>query len=90
VEFDMIRGLSERETQNQVDYVLNLRRAGYLEKILLSHDICFRPLLGTYGGCGYAHVLTVFSNRLREAGLQDDELEQILVDNPRRALTGGA
>jgi predicted metal-dependent phosphotriesterase family hydrolase len=88
VEFDMIRGLSEFETRNQVEYVLNLRRAGYLEKILLSQDICFRALLGTYGGCGYAHVLTVFSDRLREAGLPDDELEQILVDNPRRALTG--
>jgi predicted metal-dependent phosphotriesterase family hydrolase len=88
VEFDFIRGLSEFDTRNQVGYVLNLRRKGYLDHIVLSQDICFRGLLKTYGGCGYGHVATVFAGLLRQAGLSEDELHQILVENPRRALTG--
>jgi phosphotriesterase-related protein len=90
VEFDFIRGLSEFDTRNQVAYVLNLRRKGHLDHIVLSQDICFRPLLRTYGGCGYGHVATVFSDLLRAEGVSDDELHQMLVVNPRRALTGEA
>jgi len=88
VEFDMIRGLSEFDTNAVVSYVLNLRSKGYLDRVLLSQDICFRALLHTYGGCGYDYVWSVFADRLREAGLSDDELLEIGVSNPRRALTG--
>jgi phosphotriesterase-related protein len=41
-----------------------------------------------YGGLGYAFVPGQFSNVLREAGVTDEQLHQMMVENPRRALTG--
>jgi predicted metal-dependent phosphotriesterase family hydrolase len=40
------------------------------------------------GGCGYAYVPTTFAGRLREAGFAESDVHRLLVDNPRRALTG--
>ena len=36
------------------------------------------------------HVLTVFSDKLRERGVTDEDLDVIFRDNPRRLLTGAA
>jgi predicted metal-dependent phosphotriesterase family hydrolase len=38
------------------------------------------------GGAGYAKTVTVFGPKLREAGVSQDTLHAILVDNPRRFL----
>jgi predicted metal-dependent phosphotriesterase family hydrolase len=40
------------------------------------------------GGCGYSYVPTGFADRLRAAGFSDSDVHLLLVDNPRRALTG--
>ena len=45
VQFDNVRGLTRYDVDRQVDYVLALVRAGFLERILLSHDVCLRSHL---------------------------------------------
>jgi phosphotriesterase-related protein len=47
-----------------------------------------KPLLAAYGGTGYGYVLTEFVPRLLAAGLSREQVQLMLVDNPRRALTG--
>ena len=42
VQFDNIRGVTEFDTCRQVEYVLALRDAGFLDRVLLSHDVCLR------------------------------------------------
>jgi phosphotriesterase-related protein len=59
-----------------------------LEHLLLSHDVCSRTHLTIEGGGGYILVPTAFSDALKGAGLDQDELDLILIDNPRRALSG--
>ena len=59
-----------------------------LRRVLLSHDVCMKSHLRAYGGQGYDYVLTGFVPRLRQAGLSDEQIHTLTVDNPRSALTG--
>src|SRR5207237_9034086 len=88
VQFDTIRGDNAYDTEKRVEYVLSLIRQGHLEQILLSHDVCIRSHLRTFGGPGYTYVPTGFADELRSRGLTADDIQQLLVENPRRALTG--
>lgn len=88
VEFDNVDGDSAYDNALEIEFILNLVRAGQLGRILLSQDICLRSQFATYGGIGYTFLLTTFVPMLREAGLSDEQLTIILEENPRRALTG--
>ena len=62
---------------------------GLGDRILISHDVFTKSQLLRYGGFGYAHILRDFQYRLREVGLGDQEVEQLLRENPKRMLTPG-
>lgn len=88
VEFDTIDGESDYDNRRHVDLVLNMVRHGFLGQVLLSQDICLRSQFSTYGGFGYTFLLTTFVPMLRDAGLAEEQIQRLIVDNPRRALTG--
>ena len=60
---------------------------GYGDRLLVSHDICIKPWLTSHGGKGYAHVLESIVPRMRRRGFSENDIQAILVDNPRRILT---
>lgn len=93
VQFDTIRGGgasvgTEYDLEVRANFVLNMAEKGLLDQLLLSHDNCRRTHLKIAGGSGYDLVVTVFAAKLRERGLSQEQIEMLLVDNPRRALTG--
>ena len=93
VEFDFL-GMSftplERHGEGRiVDNLRELLARGHVERILLSQDVCHDSQLRRYGGNGYTYLAETFLPRLRAAGVSDDELRTITVDNPRRLLTIG-
>jgi phosphotriesterase-related protein len=88
VELDTVQGESDYDTRCRVAWVRNLAEHGFLDRLLLSQDVCLRSNLRALGGSGYAYVPTAFADHLRAAGFDDSDLRTILVDNPRRALTG--
>jgi predicted metal-dependent phosphotriesterase family hydrolase len=89
VQFDSIgRGFFEWDIDQRLDWVLRLIDQGFLQRILLSHDVCMKSHLRAYGGQGYDYVLTGFVPRLRQAGLSDEQIHTLTMDNPRSALTG--
>ncbi|UMG93497.1 M20/M25/M40 family metallo-hydrolase [Nocardioides sp. TF02-7] len=69
-------------------YLEALAEAGHLRQLLLSHDVFLPQHLHAHGGTGYDHLLVEVVPRLRQRGFTDDDLHTLLVDNPRRALTG--
>jgi phosphotriesterase-related protein len=71
----------------QVPMVMALIEAGYAENVLLASDFSNAAQLKSNGGPGYAKTVTVFGPKLREAGVKEETLHGILVDNPRRFLT---
>jgi phosphotriesterase-related protein len=72
--------------QRQVPMVLALIEAGYADNLMFSSDLSAPGQLKHNGGTGYAKTVTVFGPKLREAGVKEETLHQILVDNPRRFL----
>lgn len=91
VEFDFL-GMAftplERHGEGRiVDHIRELLGRGHVERILLSQDVCHDGQLRRYGGNGYTYLAESFLPRLRAAGVSDDEIRTITVDNPRRLLT---
>jgi phosphotriesterase-related protein len=88
VQFDTIRGDNSYDVELRLGFVTALIQQGYLNQILLSHDVCLRAHLHALGGPGYAYVPTAFADQLGQRGLSDDEIHLLIVENPRRALAG--
>jgi phosphotriesterase-related protein len=68
--------------------IVRLFEGGFGDRVLISHDVFTKSQLVRYGGFGYGHILRDFQHRLREVGLGDAEVRQLLVENPRRWLAG--
>jgi phosphotriesterase-related protein len=88
VQFDTVQGVHEVDTRRRLEWIRALVDAGLEARLLLSHDVCLTSDLAAYGGSGYAYLLTGFRERMLEAGFPETLLTRLMVDNPRRALTG--
>ncbi|MCM2393602.1 phosphotriesterase family protein [Streptomyces albipurpureus] len=86
VEFDHIR--KGVDLDRRIEYVLAMAEAGLIDHVLLSHDLAFRPDLSSHGGAGLTVIATTIVPQLRARGLSAKEIDRLLIDNPRRALTG--
>jgi phosphotriesterase-related protein len=78
----------EPTDQERIGALLRLLGAGWAGQILLAQDVCTKLQLQRYGGNGYSHVLRRIVPALRKAGVSDEVIHELLVDNPRRYLTG--
>lgn len=73
--------------------VAALVRAGFAERVLLSHDLTGEEVYlnrGTHGQWGYTYLGTRFAALLAEHGIGDAELDVLLRSNPARVLTAGS
>lgn len=68
--------------------IKRLRDAGLLGSVIISQDVFIKIQLVRYGGTGYAHILDHFVPRLRRHGFAEEEIDMLLIDNPRRVFTG--
>ncbi len=64
-----------------------LLEAGYEDRVLLSHDICWKTSLKAYAGVGYSFIQEQFLPRLRDLGVGDAQILKLMVGNPARAFT---
>ena len=60
---------------------------GHGGQLLVSHDIARKNRLVRYGGHGYCYFLEYMVPRMRIKRFEEEDIRQILVDNPKRALT---
>jgi phosphotriesterase-related protein len=66
--------------------IIQLIDEGYLDRILLAQDFCFKCCLATYGGYGYAHLIKNLIPFMKAKGITEEQINTLLVDNPRRFL----
>jgi len=88
VEFD---GISETSIARHVELVVQMKAQGLLGRVLVSHDAGWYHV-GEQGGGQFRPFDTLFTKfipALRAAGMTSTEVVQLLVDNPRQALTPG-
>ncbi len=70
----------------KVRRVVSVLDAGYENQVLLSADFSSAVDLKANWGNGYSTALVQFVPKLRHAGVDEQTLQKILVDNPRRFL----
>jgi len=64
-------------------WVRDLIDRGHLHRITISQDSIRKLLLKHYHGIGYDYLLLKFLPMLRDAGVTEEQIRTILVDNPR-------
>ncbi len=74
-------GPCDYEIANDVKRLID---AGFINHVLISHDVHLKIMLTSYGGAGYGHILRSFVPRLKGLGITDEQIHTLLVDNPRR------
>jgi len=60
---------------------------GHLDRIVISHDICYRTRLTRWGGHGYAHIFENVVPLMQSREFTEAEIAAITVGNPARLLT---
>lgn len=73
-------------TDGRVAAVARLVEEGHAGRLLLSHDVCALSHLRRFGGGGYRSLLDEVVPRLNRAGVADDALWTMLIENPARLL----
>jgi phosphotriesterase-related protein len=87
IAFDTIGKNNYRPDGERVDFLLDFINRGYEKQILLSADLTRKSHWKKNGGPGYGLVLESFIPRLKEAGVSDSILQQLLIVNPSRAFS---
>jgi phosphotriesterase-related protein len=82
--------------EKRVEIVAELCRRGYAERMVLSHDasVCIdwfpmEALRVAQPKWHYCHIHQEVLPALRERGVTERQIEQMLVENPRRIFAGG-
>jgi phosphotriesterase-related protein len=68
----------------RINELMRLIDEGYLDQLLISHDIWTKTQCCTYGGWGYAHILNNVVPVMIAKGMTRKQIRTIMVDNPRR------
>jgi len=94
LEFDCFGQEDYVEVENfvhprDIDRIAALKRLvdiGYIDKILLSQDVCLKTYTRRYGGRGYDHILRTIVPMIKRIGLTDTEINHMMIQNPARVL----
>ena len=70
----------------RINNLLKLIDKGYVHNILIGQDIAYKHRLHRYGGYGYDHFLRNILPILRYDGVSEEEIDTLLIENPKRFL----
>jgi len=85
--FDSVApGWGFKPDSTRVEYLLQLIRAGYANRIVLSNETAFKSCYKKYGGYGYAHILESILPELRFKGVTEEQLNTMLIENTKALL----
>lgn len=71
----------------RIYHIRELISEGFLDRILISQDCCFKHKYVRYGGYGYAHILEHIIPWMRQRGFTEEQIHTIVVENPKCVLT---
>ena len=67
--------------------IVELVKAGYEDRILLSQDVCHKIEIKKYGGTGFSYILEFVLPELKRRGVTERQVYKMMVENPARVLT---
>jgi phosphotriesterase-related protein len=81
---DVLDMPSDEQRLDALQYVAGL---GHEKQVLISQDVFIKCMTTAYGAKGYDHIVANIVPRLRGRGWTAAQINQLLVDTPRRLLT---
>ncbi len=78
--------LSFRLDEQRAENVIALIEKDYLNKILLSLDMCYKSHFHYYEGRGYAYLIKKFLPIFRKRGGTEEMIHTMMVGNASKAL----
>ena len=84
--FDTIGKSNYEVDEKRIEHILKLVERGHLNQIMLSLDITRKSHLKNRGGIGYSYLIEDFVPRLIDAGLKEEQINQMLIYNPQKFL----
>ncbi len=84
VEYDLFMFQATFPIEERAALFRELIRMGFLDKIMISTDICVKGFLHKYGGNGYSHILKNVVPALIEHGISHEEMQTIITGNPQK------
>ena len=71
----------------RIERIEQLMEWGYESQIVVAQDVCLKTDLVSHGGGGYIHILDSIIPRMRKRGFSNENIDKILIENPKRLLT---
>ncbi|GAA0357156.1 hydrolase [Alkalibacterium iburiense] len=84
VEFDTVGKENYMPDKTRVEMLKRIESEGYVEKVFLSMDITRRSHLKAFNGMGYDYLLDIFVPMMKENGVSETFIQNMLVNNPKR------
>ncbi|HUV06627.1 MAG TPA: hypothetical protein VMX75_02790, partial [Spirochaetia bacterium] len=82
---EMYGGPSSSDLQ-RVRVTKQLMDRGYVAKMLIGQDTCFKTMCHRYGGYGFDHIITNIIPMMQDEGITDNQIKSVYIDNPRKWL----
>lgn len=87
VEFDGFSSTNEYDLSSGIDSIVAVVAAGFIDRVLISHDLFRTSHLPEYGGVGFSFIPTVVTAALLERGFSREQVFTITTTNPQAALS---
>jgi len=88
ISFDGMQDDNQFLLKRDLSNIKKIVDAGFIHKLLLSHDVCVNSHYIMNGGSGYNFISTRLFPYLSEIGLNKNEFKQIMIENSKNAFTG--
>jgi phosphotriesterase-related protein len=74
------------DDNRRIEWAVDVFGHGFGDRLLISQDVACKVTLRRFGGTGYGHILRSVVPALRQRGLTDSDVEQLLIRNPAQIL----
>lgn len=88
VGFDTVGKNAYLEDEKRIEFLKELEDSRQLDQVVLSMDLTRKSHLAYKGGIGYSYLVEKFLPALREAGIKEESINLMLIENPKRLLGG--
>lgn len=84
VAFDTIGKNNYVLDTEKIKFLVDLQENNMLDSIVMSMDITRKSNMKYMGGIGYTYLFTNFIPMMKEAGITDESINKIFVENPKK------
>ncbi len=88
VGFDTVGKNAYLEDKKRIEFLKELEDSRQLDQVVLSMDLTRKSHLAYKGGIGYSYLVEEFLPALRKAGIKEESIDLMLIENPKRLLGG--